>query len=203
MREEGLKPTLHVETVPMLIPTTTTFEGIGERMLARMLDAEQEIGVIDVSWFHGFPYTDTAHVGMHVVVTTSGDHDQAVRIARGLAETLWNERDAFRARSLSAAEAVAEAQALSCTARPVVINETSDNPGGGTPGDGTHLLRAMLEARLTEACFGFVVDSEVAAQAYGRHRFDAGRVARKANTTICTGAARCRAYVKSLSDGRS
>ena len=30
---------------------------------------------------------------------------------------------------------------------PIVVNETSDNPGGGTPGDGTHLLRAMLDEK--------------------------------------------------------
>jgi microcystin degradation protein MlrC len=49
-----------------------------------------------------------------------------------------------------------------------VINETSDNPGGGTPGDGTHLLRALLEARPIDggAVFGFVCDPEAAAAAH-------------------------------------
>jgi microcystin degradation protein MlrC len=50
--------------------------------------------------------------------------------------------------------------------RPVVINETCDNPGGGAPGDGTHLLRAMLDADLHDAAFGFVADPAVAAQAH-------------------------------------
>lgn len=203
MHEEGFRPVLHVETVPMLIPTTTTFEGIGQEMLARMLDAEAEPDVIDVSWFHGFPYTDTAHVGMHVVVTVREDREQARRIARRLAQTLWDARERFRARSLSAHEAVAEAMALAAQQRPVVINETSDNPGGGTPGDGTHLLRAMLEAELTDACFGFIVDAEVAAQAHtagtgatidvslgGKYDDLHGR-------PIVT-----QAYVKALSDGR-
>ena len=34
---------------------------------------------------------------------------------------------------------------------PVVIHETSDNCGCGGPGDGTHLLRAMLDADLGAA----------------------------------------------------
>src|SRR5262249_52791799 len=34
------------------------------------------------------------------------------------------------------------------------------------PGDGTHLLRAMLEADLHDAAFGFVADPEVAARAH-------------------------------------
>jgi microcystin degradation protein MlrC len=203
MHEEAFRPVLHVETVPMLIPTTTTFEGIGQEMLARMLEAEAEPGVIDVSWFHGFPYTDTAHVGMHVVVTVREDREQARRIARRLAQMLWDARERFRARSLSADEAVAEAVAIAAQKRPVVINETSDNPGGGTPGDGTHLLRAMLAAKLTDACFGFIVDPEVAAQA---HTAGTG-----ATIDVSLGGKYddlhgrplvAQAYVKALSDGR-
>jgi microcystin degradation protein MlrC len=154
MHAEGFRPVLHVEHLPMLLPTTTTFEGIGQRTLERMLAAEAEPGVIDVSWFHGFPYTDVAHIGSYVVVTTEGDGEQARRVARGLAQQMWDERELFRARSLSADEAVAEAvqraDELRASGRgaPVVINETSDNCGGGTPGDGTHLLRAMLNAKL-------------------------------------------------------
>jgi len=97
------------------------------------------------------------------VVTTDGDREQAARIAKGLATDLWAAREDFRAQDLSAAEAVAAAMASQ--AHPVVINETSDNCGGGTPGDTTHLLKAMLDAQLERACFGFIVDPEVAQQA--------------------------------------
>ena len=63
MRDDDIQPVTYVATVPMLIPTTTTFGGIGEQVLSEMLTAESEQGVIDVSWFHGFPYTDIAHIG--------------------------------------------------------------------------------------------------------------------------------------------
>ena len=163
MATENLKPVSYVEKLPMLMPTTTTFSGIGKARLAIMLAAEEEPGVIDVSWFHGFPYADTPDVGINIVVTTDGDREQAARIAKGLATDLWAAREDFRAQDLSAAEAVAAAMASQ--AHPVVINETSDNCGGGTPGDGTHLLKAMLDAQLERACFGFIVDPEVAQQA--------------------------------------
>jgi microcystin degradation protein MlrC len=57
-------------------------------------------------------------------------------------------------------------QALATDGRPVIINETSDNPGGGAPEDATHLLRAMLDAKLEDACMGFMFDPETAAQAH-------------------------------------
>lgn len=163
MTNEGVRPVSHVERLPMLMPTTTTFTGIGKERLAIMLAAEEKAGVIDVSWFHGFPYADSAYVGVNIVVTTTGDRAQAANIAKGLAIDLWAVREDLRAQSLSAEEALAAAQ--SSDARPVVINETSDNCGAGAPGDGTHLLKAMLNANLERACFGFIVDPAVAEQA--------------------------------------
>jgi microcystin degradation protein MlrC len=84
-----------------------------------------------------------------------------------------------------------------------VINETSDNPGGGAPGDGTHLLRAMLEARLDNACFGFIADPETAEAA---HRAGVGAeidVALGGKSDELHGEPlRVRAQVRALTDGR-
>ncbi|XOV87916.1 MAG: M81 family metallopeptidase [Pseudomonadota bacterium] len=202
MREENFRPVSHVETIPMLMPTTTTFEGIGKETLAIMLEEEAASDeIIDVSWFHGFPYTDTEHVGVHVVVTTTGNRDLAELTAKRLASRLWAGREAFRPKSLGADEAVA--QAMAAEVRPVVINETSDNCGGGTPGDGTHLLGAMLAAKPERACFGFIVDPVVAEEAHAAGvgatisvllggRYDELHGAPLALT----------AYVKALHDGR-
>ena len=49
--------------------------------------------------------------------------------------------------------------------KPVVINESSDNPGGGSPGDSTHLLRALVESDVTKCCFASIVDPETVAKA--------------------------------------
>jgi len=160
----NLSTHIHVTRLPMLLPTTTTFIGPGKHWLEKMLLAESEPGVLDVSWFHGFPYTDVGHVGSSVVVTTAGDAALARRVANRLAAELWEDRESFRPLSLSAAEAVARAETE--TSYPVIIHETSDNCGGGAPGDGTHLLRAMLDRDLRDACFGFIVDPVTAAQAH-------------------------------------
>ena len=161
---ENIESVVEVINVPMLMPTTTTFHGPGLEMLDEVLE---RIGhnkdVIDISWFHGFPYTDVPHVGSQIAVTASS-RQAANSAAQSTAQLLWDRRETFRPLSLSADEAVAEAQ--KATAFPVVMNETSDNCGGGTPGDGTHLLKAMLDAGIENACFGFLVDPEVAEQAH-------------------------------------
>lgn len=205
MVKEGIRPTSVVTHLPMLLPTTTTFIDPGKSRLEKMLAAEAEDGVIDVSWFHGFPYTDVAHVGTYIVVTTEGDRAQAARIGRVLASELWHDRALFEPKSLSADEAVLEAVNLpwSADAGPIVIHETSDNCGGGAPGDGTHLLRAMLDAGLTQACFGFIVDAEVAAQAHAAGVGGTIEVSLGGKTDDLHGdPLTLSVYIKALHDGR-
>lgn len=159
-----LEPVTCVETVPVLLPTTTTLFGPAKEVLDHCLALEADDAVIDCSFFHGFPYTDTPLVGAHLMVTTDGDAALARQVARDAATFLWDRIETFVPETRSAEEAIERARAVG--QRPVVINETSDNPGGGAPGDGTHLLRAMLDAGVENACFGFLCDPISAAAAH-------------------------------------
>nr|WP_286201960.1 MlrC C-terminal domain-containing protein [Ochrobactrum sp. SFR4] len=46
--------------------------------------------------------------------------------------------------------------------RPLIIAEYADNPGAGGYGDATALLKALLDANITDACFAPMVDPEIA-----------------------------------------
>ncbi|MGI9326979.1 MAG: M81 family metallopeptidase [Pseudomonadales bacterium] len=207
MQAEDFRAQCAMRNLPMLLPTTTTFEGIGQQMLEAVLAAEaQGEGVIDLSWFHGFPYTDVPHVGSALVATMHPGVDPAPLLDR-VSALLWSAREQFGVISLSAEEAVAAAGAAAKNATyalPVVIHETSDNCGAGTPGDGTHLLRAMLEAQLgSEACFGFIVDAAVAAQAHAAGVGQRIQIILGGKTDDLHGEPIVAdAYVKALHDGR-
>lgn len=142
----GLNDAAPLDAIFLDLHGAGVVEGIGEQTLAEILELERADGIIDISWFHGFPYTDVPQVGVHIVVTTEEDQAQAEKIAKQVGNKIWQDRDKFRPNSLSAEEVLQVA--LGSNAFPVVINETSDNCGGGAPGDGTHLLRAMLEANM-------------------------------------------------------
>jgi microcystin degradation protein MlrC len=111
-------------------------------------------------------------------------------------------RDAFLSQLPQPEEAIR--QALAVDGGPVVIAEVSDNPGGGSPGDGTHLLRAMLDARLTDAAFGFVYDPETAEQAHraGPGATIAVSIGGKTDPPILGAPIETTAYVKSVTDGQ-
>jgi microcystin degradation protein MlrC len=162
------EPVIHVEHLPMLLPAATTDPGEPAADVNELCRAiEERPGVIDCTVFHGFPYVDVPHVGAHVVVTTDDDRALAAACAREVGAWLWDNRERFRREAHSPDSAMHAARTLvAAGTRPVVVNETCDNPGGGAPGDGTHLLRAMLAADLQDAAFGFVADPEVADRAH-------------------------------------
>ncbi|MGE5704478.1 MAG: M81 family metallopeptidase, partial [Clostridia bacterium] len=193
-------PKMHLVKLPLIIPTSTTNLSPAMDINEACWQWEREPGMIDCAFFHGFPYTDIPEVGVTVVSIANNNADLAKRAGEEVARLIWEKRDEFAAKVVSPEEGIQEA--LKADAFPVVINETSDNPGGGTPGDGTHLLRAMLAANLEDACFGIIYDPEVAQIAH-----DAGvgatiNVQLGGKTDSIHGEPiELSAYVKCLSDG--
>lgn len=160
------RPTTHVEQVPVLLPTSTTDDGPAAEMRDRCLAAERTAGILDVSCFHGFPYTDVPSTGAAIVVTTDNHPELARTVAADLAAQLWSLRERFIDESLPPKVAIELGRKhLEAVGGPVIVNDTADNPGGGTPGDGTHVLRALLEADIADSCFGFVFDPAAVAAA--------------------------------------
>ncbi|MGH2376475.1 MAG: M81 family metallopeptidase [bacterium] len=157
-----IRPAMAIEALPLLTPASpSALEPV--RSINELCHRwEREPGMIDCAFFHGFSFTDIPEAGATVVAVAERDLDLAHRAARSVAKEAWARREAFQIKHPGAAEAVAEAVGLAASGGPVVVNETSDNPGGGAPGDGTHLLRAMLDAGLTESAFGTLCDAEVA-----------------------------------------
>jgi len=193
-------PTMHLEILPAIIPTTTSFSGPVKTINERCFAWEEKPGVLDCNFTHGFPHTDVSVVHTSVLVVTNNDAALAKEIAQDIATFTLGMLDEFIDTLPGAEEAVQ--LALAATELPVVIAEVSDNCGGGAPGDGTHLLRALLAANEPDTAFGFIVDAEVAAQAH-----DAGVGATIAirlggRTDELHGAPiETEAYVKVLTDG--
>jgi microcystin degradation protein MlrC len=167
-----LRPTCHVEHLPMLMPSNSTDDGwpmARANEFAQQLEARP--GVVDCTIFHGFQFCDIPHVGVHVVCTTHDDLPAAKATAQAMARWIWEQRDEFLLELLDAEQALAQAKAVPWSpapgSKPVVVHETSDNPGGGATGDATFLLRALLAAGFGagEAAFGYIVDPGAVAKA--------------------------------------
>lgn len=159
---------VYLATIPMLLPVTNTTRDPGAAANRACARVETRDGIVDCTLFHGFPYADHQLAGASVACTARDVFDARAG-AEFVAKWLWTHRDDFRVQSLDPAGAVEAARVeLAARGAPVVINETDDNPGGGAPGDGTRLLRALIDAGFPPAtvCFGFVWDLETAERAH-------------------------------------
>lgn len=153
----GPRRFVHIERLPMLLsPITTEHPALGQ---VNMLCAQEASapGMTTVTFFHGFPYADLPQLGSSVLAMGI-DATRTRQAAKRVAAHAWSVREQLAPEAHSPEEAVR--RAMTYASGPVVINETSDNTGAGAPGDGTRLLRAMLDARLERACFAFIVDPE-------------------------------------------
>ena len=104
-----LRPVTVMRRLPMLPYIVTTQEGfIPAEVNAVCAELAQRPGVIDCSWFHGFPYADIAAPCPAVVCTTAGDLALAERCADEVAQWIWTRRENFRPSFPSPAEGVAQ-----------------------------------------------------------------------------------------------
>lgn len=164
----SVKTTSHLESVPLLLPISMmcTQQGFpAAEMNDFMYSLEARPGVLDVTVFHGFPWADISIVGASVVVTTNDDPELAVTVASEAAHWVWDHRHNFEATissdgvprqvlsdvhtAKSAIQAAlqiiqtSQGQDTAVDRRPVCINETADNCGGGAP----------VQSPLTGCCF--------------------------------------------------
>jgi microcystin degradation protein MlrC len=104
-------------------------------------------GVLSVSVIHGFMAADVPEMGTRIVVVTDNDQNKGDALAQKLGMELY----AMREKTLMDMEGVEAGidKALAAHARrpgkPGVISDTWDNPGGGVAGDGTVILRRLIE----------------------------------------------------------
>lgn len=165
------RPIMVTCKVPMLVSphSASTFEE-PLSVLAQELDRfEGKTDSLTASVFTVQPWLDVPELGSAIVITTSGDERMANEEVNRLGKLLWELRQEFRKPLLHPSKAVA--QALEAQEGPVLLIDSADAVSAGSPGDGTAILRALLEARPARQALVTLVDPEaarVAAEADGQ-----------------------------------
>jgi microcystin degradation protein MlrC len=158
-------PRMAFRKLPMIVPAENmqTTGGPMHRLIQRAKHLEQRDRALAVSVFGVQPWLDIQEMGCSVVVVGDGAATRAEAAAESLARQFWRSRREFAVRLTPPARAIR--QALRVPGRPVVLSESSDSTGSGSPGDSTGLLKALLAARLGESAAIFLVDPEAVARA--------------------------------------
>lgn len=160
--------TAHIHP-PMVVPTINmrTAEGPIHDILEIARQWEAKEGVINVSVFGGFPYTDCDYSGVNIVATTDGDEALAKEICEDISRSGWASRESFLKKLPTIPEAIAQAKELlkDDPALPVILADVADNAGGGGSGDTTMLMQALLEADIPGTAIGCIWDKAAVQQA--------------------------------------
>jgi microcystin degradation protein MlrC len=138
---------------------------IGRIARARAYELHSDVFAVSING--GFGNADIAEVGPTVLVTALGDMVAHARFAEEIADDIWERRFETINDFLTVKAAAATCAAHDGKGGPIVVADYADNPGGGAYGDGTNLLRALLEAGITNACFGAMIDPQAAHELHG------------------------------------
>lgn len=104
-------------------------------------------GILSVSIIHGFMAADVAELGSRIVVVTDNDRAKGDTLAEKLGTELFGMREKTVMTMVGTDDGIDRALAArrENPARPAVIADVWDNPGGGVPGDGTFVLKKLME----------------------------------------------------------
>jgi microcystin degradation protein MlrC len=104
-------------------------------------------GILSISLIHGFMAADVPELGTQVMVVTDNDKARGDALARELGMEIFGLRGKTAMPMVGIDAGLDQALALVAAkpGKPVVIADVWDNPGGGTAGDGTLILKRMLE----------------------------------------------------------
>jgi microcystin degradation protein MlrC len=148
----GQRPCTVWEHPPLMWPptgTATAAEPMRDlEALARTIEHEHP-EILAVNVLSGFSFADTPETGVSFTAVTLGNPDDARRELGRLSRLALDNRAIGNATDLPIADV------MPCLPQhaegPVILVEPSDNIGGGAPGDGTGVLRALVEHEVDRA----------------------------------------------------
>jgi len=158
MLEGTLEPATGFKQPPMLPALQVQFTGRYpmKRLIEEAHRMETLPGVETITVAAGFPWSDIPEAGMSFIVHTNDDKALADRLAQELSDLAWSLRKEFLVKPTPLREALRHVKAAK--EGPIVLADIGDNPGGGTPEDGTIVLKALLEEGLIGGIVALIWD---------------------------------------------
>ena len=151
-----LKPRLSVFDCRVIAMYPTSREPM-RSFVDRCTALEGRDHVLSVSIGHGFAYADVPEMGSRMLVVTDDNKAYGDRLAEALGRELIEIAKVAMPPLLSPDEAIAAALAEPA-GKPVVIADTTDNPGGGAPADNTTFLHRLIARKVAGAAVAPVWD---------------------------------------------
>lgn len=140
-----------------------TAQGPMKLLFDRAREMERDPRVLAVSPFPMQCWLDADEGGWSIVAITDNDEPHAHRLADELADLAWSMREEFQR---TESVAVEEALRIADTAEggPVLLSDTGDSVLGGSGGDSTVILEAILRRGIVGRAILPIIDAVAAAE---------------------------------------
>jgi microcystin degradation protein MlrC len=160
-----VKPQMAFRKLPLIIQAEKSQTSSGPmRKLIEIEEKWERGGQAEaVSIFPVQPWMDIEEMGCAVVSVTNGDARVAQKQVDSLARRLWDEKELYEAELTPVREAIS--RALAMDGGPVVLAESSDSTGSGSPGDSTGVLKVLVKTKMAGTAAIFLVDPAAVATA--------------------------------------
>ncbi|MCR8486978.1 MAG: M81 family metallopeptidase [Crenarchaeota archaeon] len=156
-----VRPVMRVRRLQMLGPNlgmSTWSYRLGEtrrlpfaKIMEKVSKLEKTKGILDLSVFIGFPYSDIQECLTTVVAIADGEPELAQKVADKIGDMVWGSRNEFlKIRPLIPVEKAIEI-AVAAKEGPIVLVDVGDNSGGGAPCDNTVILKELLKRSAKDA----------------------------------------------------
>jgi microcystin degradation protein MlrC len=164
-----IRPTMAHVRLPLIVPNqsmVTTWQSPLKIAIDRARAMEQQPGVLAATLLGGFPFADVPFAGVSAIVVINDDTALARQCADELADICWERRADFAIRPTPVADAIGEAMAAPAGS-VYVLADISDSGASGTAGDGTVILKGLLDANARSAAVAQIMDPEAVAACVG------------------------------------
>lgn len=165
-----VKPVLSLYDCRTIANFPTTIEPM-RSLVDEISCLEGQDDILSISIGHGFYNADVPDMGARILVVSNDAKAKGDSMAERIGRKL------IGLRASSSPELVDIDEAIDIAAQsdvgPIVLADTTDNPGGGSAGDNTDYLRRLIERKVTSVAVGPMWDPMAV-----RYCFDAGLGAR-------------------------
>jgi len=158
MLRKEIKPVIRIKKLPLLSPSLETNKPPHKEFLDMAQSWEENPKVISVSIVTGFPHADIYEGGVTVIAQTNDDIPLAEKIVEKIGRSIIKKHKNFVKKICSIEEAVKIG--MEAYEFPVILADGNDNQGGGSPGDGTQLLRKLIEMKAKNVGFANIPDPD-------------------------------------------
>jgi microcystin degradation protein MlrC len=152
----------------MIIPAETM--GTSDQPLLQIRELADSLidgEILDISLFPVQPWIDVSEVGFGITVVHSGNAERANECAEIIRRALWKIHKEFQATLYSVEDAISHA-IKGYQGKMQVIAQSSDAPTGGSTGDDSRVVAALVNYRIDIPSACTVVDAPAVNKAYAQ-----------------------------------